>query len=344
MAQPFDERKLNVVGEPVPIAQDLGTSISRAYFSVSGNGILAYRTGSGASNQLVWHDRSGRVLGNAGEAGNYEELALSPDASRVVHSRTTNGGGEIWVLDIARSIPSRLTLDPLGSRSPVWSPDGKYVVYATLGGSGALKVKPAGSIGAERLLFQSRLGKFANHWSRDGRFLVYTEVSTKTGMDLYALADPLSPGEHKPIPLVVTEFSESQGQFCPDGHWLAYCSSESGRYDVYVRPFPTDDARTGKWMVSSNGGMQPRWRADGKELFYVSPDRKLMAVDTKTGPSFEAGAPHVLFESPLFLPAQALFRYDVTPDGQRFLMILPTTGVGSAAATVMMNWESALKN
>ena len=265
-------------------------------------------------------------------------------ASRVVHSRSTNGGAEIWVLDIARSIPSRLTLDTSGSRSPVWSPDGKYVAYASLGNPGRLVVKPAGSIGRNVCSLSLDFGKYANHWSRDGRFLIFTQHFDQGGTDMYALADPLSPGEHKPIPVVVTEFGETQGQISPDGRWIAYSANESGRYDIYVRPFPPDDARTDKWIVSSNGGVQPRWRADGKELFYFSPDRKLMAVDIKTEPLFEAGAPHLLFETPLFLPSQLLFRYDVTPDGKRFLIILPATGVASSPATVVQNWESALKN
>jgi Tol biopolymer transport system component len=326
--------------------EQVGSSISRGYFSAS-NGVLVYRTGGAPSSELVWHDQGGRRVGNAGGSDDYGDIAVAPDASRVVYSRMVGAVGagtpDLWVLDIARGIQSRLTVQPDGARAPVWSRDGKYVAYTNVRGPGKLIVKAPGSAMAERVLFRSASGKFVTDWSRDGRFLVYTDVSTKTAADVYAIADPLTTADPKPIPVVVTEFNDAQGQISPDGHWLAYSSNEAGRYDIYVRPFPPDESRREKWVVSSAGGLQPRWRADGKELFYFSPDRRFMAVDIHAGNGFQAGTPRPLFESPLFAVSATLFRYDVSPDGKRFLLILPTAGAAAAPVTVVLNWESALK-
>ncbi|HYW47218.1 MAG TPA: protein kinase [Bryobacteraceae bacterium] len=342
MAQPFDDRRLETAGEPVPVAEQVGTSITRAVFSVSANGVLAYRTGGSGGWQFNWYDRQGHVLGRAGEPGDYSDVALSPDANRIAYSRQSQGANrEIWLLDIARGINSRMTFQQEGARTPAWSPDGRYVAFAALRGPG-LSVKAASNSGSEQPLLQSGMVKYLDDWSRDGRFLLYMEPSPKNGMDLWALPDPLGGGERKPIPFANTQFNETMGQFSPDSRWVAYCSDESGRYEIYVRPFPPGGEHSGKWMVSSAGGLQPRWRGDGKELFYLAPDRKVMAVDVKTEPAFQASPPHPLFDTPS-VGSNTLYRYDVARDGKRFLLTVPASGVASDPATVVLNWEAGLK-
>jgi len=348
MAQVFDERRLEAVGEAVPVADQVGTSLTRAFFSVSANGVLAYRTGSGANSQISWFDRQGHNLGSAGAVGEHRSMALSPDGAQVAHIQPGQGSGwQIWLLDMARGANTRLTFMPEGAGTPVWSPDGKRLAFGSIGaatGTGnALYLKDASNSGTEQLVFRSSQLMYVNDWSRDGRFLVYAELSLKNGMDLWALPDPLAGGDHKPIPLANSAFNEAQGQVSPDSRWLAYASDESGEYEIYVRPFPPGDGRTGKSLVSSAGGVEPRWRGDGKELFYIGPDTRLMAVDITAGAAFQAGVPHALFATQVTVRTNNSFRYDVTRDGQRFLMVVPTAGVAAAPATVVLNWEAGLK-
>jgi serine/threonine protein kinase/Tol biopolymer transport system component len=341
MAQAFDERRFEVAGEPAPIAEQVRTSFSRALFSVSLKGVLAYRGGSGASSQLTWFDREGHNLGRTGEPGDYQDVSLSKDASRVAYSRPSQGGDrQIWTLDIARGINTRLSFRPDGSRTPVWSSDGKYVAFSS-GRGNAIYVKDAGNSGSERPVLQTGMAKFVNDWSLDGRYLLYTETST--GLDLFALPDPLGAGERKPIPVANSGFNESQGQFSPDGRWVAYASDESGRHEIYVVPFPPGDGRTSKSLVSSAGGLQPRWRADGKELYYLGLDGSVMAVDTKTAPAFQAATPHALFRSPTIPYAtNIVHRYDATRDGKKFLMVNVLVGELSSPVTVVLNWDTGL--
>jgi Tol biopolymer transport system component len=343
MAQAFDERRFEVVGEPAQIAEQVGTSITRAYFSVSLNGVLAYRGGSGlSSSQLTWFDREGHNLGRAGEPGYYADMTLSKDASRVAYSRPSQGGNrQIWTLDIARGINTLLSFRPDGSRAPVWSSDGKYVAFSSARGN-AIYVKDAANSESERPVLQTGMTKFVNDWSLDGRYLLYTE--TTKSLDLFALPDPLGAGERKPIPVANSGFNESQGQFSPDRRWVAYASDESGRYEIYVVPFPPGDGRT-KSLVSSAGGRQPRWRADGKELYYFGLDGNLMAVDTKTDPVFQRATPHALFRQPTLTSANVantVYRYDAKWDGKKFLMVNALVKP-SSPVTVVLNWETGLK-
>jgi Tol biopolymer transport system component len=344
MAQAFDEDRLEVVGEAVPVADQVGTSISRAFFSVSANGILAYRTGGAASTQLSWYDRQGHPLGHVGEPSDYQDVALSPDSTRVAHTLPSHSDRQVWILDIARSIPTLLTFTTGVANSPTWSADGKRIAFSLIQGvQTGLYIQDASNSGTEQPAFRSPSIKYLSDWSRDGRFLLYTETSAASGMDIWALADPARIGASKPIAFANTKKNETQGQFSPDTHWVAYASDESGRYEVYVRPFPPGEGRESKWKVSSVGGLQPRWRGDGKELFYLAPDRNLMAVDIQTEPTFQHGAPHALFETPVYGTFPTRFRYDVTREGKRFLMVVPAAGVAAAPATVMLNWQEALR-
>jgi Tol biopolymer transport system component len=344
MAQAFDERRFEVTGEPAQIAEQVVTSFTRAYFSVSLNGVLAYRGGSGPTSELTWFDRGGHNLGRAGEPSYYEDMALSKDASRVAYGRPSQGGNrQIWTLDIARDINTLLGFRPDGSRTPVWSSDGKYVAFSSARGN-AIYVKDAANSGSERPVLQTGIVKWVNDWSLDGRYLLYTENTAS--LDLFALPDPLGTGERKPIPVANSRFNESQGQFSPDGRWVAYASDESGRHEIYVVPFPPGDGRTGKSLVSSAGGLQPRWRADGKELYYLGLDGSVIAVDTQTDPAFQAETPHALFRPPTFTSGNAtntVYRYDATRDGKKFLMVNALVGEPPSPVTVVLNWETGLK-
>jgi Tol biopolymer transport system component/predicted Ser/Thr protein kinase len=347
-AQPFDPGRLELTGEAVPVADQVGSFVpaNAGLFSVSETGVLAYRVGTGgALDQLTWFDAQGKSTGTLGEMGSYADPAISPDGARVAVTQYDSGLGNsnIWVMDIARGTSTRLTFNQGSDDNPVWSPDGKTIAYrSNHGGHGDLYQKPADGSGQERLLLKSDQDKTPTSWSRDGRFLLYTNIDLKTRDDLWVL--PLE-GEPKPIPFLRTEFREAQGRFSPDGRWIAYTSEESGNPEIYVRPFsPTasgDSASGGKWLVSNGGGAEPNWRGDGKQLFYIPPFQlQQMAVDVATDKTFQAGVPKRLFAAPQYLTSAA-----VSTDGKRFLF--PAIGGTGASTqtpfTVVTNWQAALK-
>lgn len=340
MAQAFDERHLEVTGEPVPVAEQVGTSITRAFFSVSPAGLLAHRGGGGEYTQFSWFDREGHLLGRAGVPGSYDDLALSADG-HIAYSPRVGTTRQIWVMDPTRSVNSRLTFLAEGGRSPAWSADGQYLAFASVRGI-SLYIKNANNGGPAQPVLADGGPKFVNDWSRDGRYVIYTDVGKS--MDVMALPNPLGGGDRKPFAVVNSGFNETQGQLSPDSRWIAYASDEAGRYDIFVRPFPPGDGREGKWLVSSAGGLQPRWRSDGKELYYLELDQRLMAVDVQTGAAFQSLTPHSLFATPTITGASnVLMRYDVSRDGKKFLMVDVANNEGSAPVTVVLNWEAGLK-
>jgi Tol biopolymer transport system component len=340
MAQPFDQHRMETGGDPVPIAEQVGTVLSRGFFSVSPAGVLAYRGGGGAMLQLSWYNREGHLLGHPGDRADYLDVALSPDDSRVAYSRTTQSAGrQIWILDLARGIQNRFTFQAQGARSPVWSPDGRHLAF---GSQGVREIYVQEVDGASNAMpVYASQGAGPSDWSRDGRFLIISQPLNR--YDLAAIPDPLRAGTHEAIPVANSTFSEMHGQVSPDGRYFAYTSNESGEAEIYVCPFPPGDGRNGKWLVSSGGGAQPRWRGDGKEIFYLDPGHRMMAADISTRPGFQSSTPHPLFASPAISGNQFFFQYDVTRDGKRFLMIGPIEGSVSEPATVVLNWEAALK-
>ena len=260
---------------------------------------------------------------------------------RMAVSRDLEGSNiDIWLIEFDRAARTRFTFDAARDFAPIWSPNGGTIVFRSdRSGGGDLYQKTASGAGSDEVLLKSPGTKTPDDWSRDGRFLLYSAIDPKTKSDLWIL--PLQ-GDHKPIPYLRTEFNEAQGQFSPDGRFVAYRSDESGQSEIYVQPFPVASGGGGKWMVSSSGGTQPRWRRDGKELFYIANDRMVMAVDVNTSPAFKAGIPHALFERAV-LNADVTFRWDVTADGKRFL--LNTVGAETAVSspiTVVLNWYSSI--
>jgi Tol biopolymer transport system component len=230
-----------------------------------------------------------------------------------------------------------------GAGNGTWSPDGSQIAYAPGGGQSAdLFRKPSNGAGQAELLLHSNETKTPMDWSRDGRSLLFAQRGKDTGMDLWVL--PME-GDRKPVPYLVTPFSEAQAQFSPDGRWVVYTSDETGTKEVYVRPFPMSSG--GKWPVSNGGGSQPRWRRDGKELFYFAPDSTLMAVPVTGGSTFQLGVPKALFRTTVLGgtgggPGSS-WRYDVSPDGQRFLINTALEEATSSPITLVVNWQTTLK-
>jgi Tol biopolymer transport system component len=345
MAQPFDARRLALSGEAVPVAEKIGSFLDYGFFSASSNGVLVYRSGAGLNYQLTWLDRQGRVLAQVAEPARYNSLALSPDGKRVVVSRTNpenTPNWDVWLLDVARNTSTRLTYEQVRATFPVWSADGSSIIFDSIrGGEVSLYLKLSSGAGDERLLLKSDARyKYVTSSSRDGRFLLYTVENSETKTDLWVL--PMQ-GDRKPISFLRTEFNERSGQFSPDGRWIAYISDESGSDEIYVREFSSGAAQgscdaAGKWLISKGGGTDPRWRGDGRELFYVASGGKLMSVEISAKPVFQAGVPRPLFQLP-----PGFIGGDVTADGRRFLIGVPMAQSASVPFTVMLNWQSALK-
>jgi Tol biopolymer transport system component len=356
MAQSFDVGRLELVGEPVPVADRVGTVFLSASFSASANDVLAYRVRGGTTTtKLTWFDRTGKVLGRVrdSDAGSYTytDVALSPDGSRVattLYDPSVPGQSEaIWLLELARSVSARLTFDTSPDIAPVWSPDGRRIAFMgyRAGGLGLYQKAASGAEKEEVLLPPTNSFKLPNDWSRSGQFLLYNVQDPKSNADLWVL--PLTADGHPsgaPTPFANTKFDEQQGQFSPDGHWIAYVSDESGRPEIHVQPFPVTSGGGSKIQISRDGGNQPRWQRDGKELFYLSLDSKMMAVDVGSGTEFKAGVPKVLFQAPILNDDAALnsLHWDVSADGKRFLV--DTVSSSSEPLIVVLNWSVRLKN
>jgi serine/threonine protein kinase len=337
MAEAFDATRLRSSGEPFQVADhvDLITANLQAGFSVSETGVVAYYSGDGSrlNSQLTWFDRSGKTAGTVGEPGSFVKPAISPDGRMLAVDRldAQSGAYDVWEYDLARGSPTRVTFDARQDGYPVWSPDGGSIAFAgNRAGHYQIYRKSAGSNAQDELLLESPLDKFPSDWSRDGRYLIYYQIDPVTKYDLWAL--PLT-GDRKPYPLLQTTFNEHRATLSPDGRWLAYTSDETGKDEIYVQSFPS---LGNKRKVSDGGGTRPVWNRDGKELFYIASDRKLMVSAVSGGAKFEAGSPQ-----PLFATRQNLTRFfDVSPDGRRFLLVDPLPDPVTPPINLLFNWQA----
>jgi eukaryotic-like serine/threonine-protein kinase len=348
MAQPFSLTTLQFTGQATRIAESVASIQGVPGFSVSANGTLIYRKGSNAQKlQLAWFDRRGKLIRTIGQAGGYMSPSLAPDGKRIAVHRHDGAGGDIWVAADGETF-SRFTFDASQDNSvPIWSPDGRSIAFGSLRhGRWGVYEKLSNGTGNEQLLIELDAPSMPMSWSPDGKYLVYYMLEPKTSTDLWAL--PLR-GDRKPFPIAQTVFSENHGQISPDGKWIAFNSDESGGSQIYVKPFP---AGQGKWQASTTGGIFARWRRDGKELFYMESNDggRMMSVDVKaTGSAIEFSQPHALFDSGYYNmnhPTNWL-AYDVSPDGQRFLITRPEGTVANSLEetpiTVITNWTAVLK-
>jgi Tol biopolymer transport system component len=337
VAQPFDLKSRKTTGEPIPIAEHIATdSVGLARFSVSRDGTLVYRTGE-SGNRLLWVDRAGKDLETLGDPAEFHNPTFSPTRDRIAFDLADprSGKTDVWIRDVARGVNSRLTFSPGGdAQIPLWSPDGKRIVYMAGTGWDLFEKSPDGD-GQEKLLLKTEEQKFPADFSRDGRYLVYQSRGKETGWDIWILP---TFGDAKPYPFARTPFLELLPVVSPDGRYVAYQSNESGRNQVYVQTFPQPG---GKSQVSTAGGGEPQWRADGKELYYRAADQKLMAVAVQTSPTFTAGLPQALFQG-RFETGVARTRYLPTPDGSRFLVVGTLSRESITPTTVALNWFAEL--
>jgi Tol biopolymer transport system component len=349
VARRFDSKTLELTGDPVLVAENVRPYDANAppSFTVAEDGTMALGSGGKAARKLVWLDRTGKELGSLEHRGVIIDIRLSPDQKSVAtdHVDPEVGGRQIWVQEFARGVTARFAFGAVSDVSPVWSPDGGRIVFGSdRGGTAGINqiyVKASSGAGAEELLFRSSETKFITDWSTDGRFLLFeADTPDRATRDLWVL--PLE-GARKPLPYLTTAFNESLGRFSPDGRWVAYVSDETGRPEVYVQSFP---ASTGKWKVSSDGGSQPVWRRDGRELFYLSRNRQIHSVAVAPNPAtFEAGSPRPLFSMPAFFAAGtgSRFHYDATADGQRFLVSRSWDSETGYTVHVVVNWAAELE-
>jgi len=350
-AQPFDARRLATSGDPTRVVEhSLGLFLDAGTFSVSTNGTLVYQSVGAVKSQPAWFDAQGKLLSKVSDPGLYGGLALSPDGARALVSRSSlpDQHGSLWLLDTSRGTSTRLDLDPsTENRTGAWSADGRNIIFGSSRQGTMMDIyeKPTSGAADIESLVASDEWKVPSSVSPDGRFLLYDSTGPGTKDDLWVL--PLG-GRQKPVPFLRTPFEEVGARFSPDGRWVAYQSDESGRFEVYVRPFSPDapeEAASGsgdKFLVSTNGGSSPFWRQDGKELYYLDSDRKVMAVGVTTRPAFRTGVPKFLFQSPLQFDQTEETFWSPSPDGKRFLFLVPEMQ-GQTPFTVVLNWQSALK-
>ena len=334
-AVPFDLKRLAVTGSPVPILQNLATSTSDGggQFSFSSTGRFVYLTAENTvtTYPAVWVDRKGAASTLLAEPGSYANPRLSPDGKRLAFTVLRDNNWDIWVYDLERSVPSRLTFDDAAESEQVWSPDGREIVFSSdKGGLDNLYRKRADGSGEAERLTTSDSAQWASSWSRDGH-IALTASATGTGFDLQVMK---LEGERKPETFLSTPFREANADFSPDGRFIAYDSNESGRLEVYVRPFPPGG---GRWQVSDGGGAYPRWSRSGRELFYRTDTGIMSAPVEATGDTLRVGKPSSVFQGAfrggstgLGIGGNTFADYDVTPDGQRFVMFPAGSGPGRA--------------
>jgi Tol biopolymer transport system component len=348
MAQRFDVKRLVLEAEPEPVSEQIrlgagNIPLNAGAFSASEAGVLVYQ-GSLNQSHLVWLDRMGTQTSVMGEPADYGDVSLSPDGARAAVSVADPGATtrHKWIFDVPRGLRTRFTIDSADEFSGVWSPDGSRIAFnSNRKKSLDLYEKASSGAGDEQLLFANAFNKYPQSYSPDGRFRLYIEIGAETGQDLWVL--PLS-GDRKPFAFLKTQYNEGLGaQFSPDGHWIAYVSNESGRNEVYVAPFQGPGR---KWQVSTAGGSLTRWRRDGRELFFLglpSFKRTLMSAAVRSqGENFTVGAIRRLFDVIGGAPIPR-YSYDVTADGQHFLVAVAEQQSTTPMMTLVVNWTAVLR-
>jgi Tol biopolymer transport system component len=341
VAQAFDADRLEVHGDTAPLGVDLPSNAQASgqrALSASLDGMLSWRTQPSSTSQPVLFDRRGHEIGRLAEAGTWDSPRLSPDGQRLAIARavTESSVRDIWMIDIARNVATRLTLDPADDANPIWSPDGTRLVFNSTRkvATADLYIVRADQPGSEELLLASEGAKTLETWAPDGHSLIVNVTTPQNRRDLWLL--PLE-GDRKPVPFLATPFNESNARFSPDGRWVAYTSDVSGASEVYVRPFRESGAT---WRVSNRGGQTPAWKGDGREIYYLAPDGMLMAARVTGATPFqtETAAPLFKVAVPEYLDTQ----YDVFADGQRFLVNQQISSK-EEPINVLVNWAAALK-
>ncbi len=336
--QPFDTKKSEPTGEAFPILTDIQfwPRISEAIFAATSTGLLvAQKAGDSGASQLLWFDRKGQQIGMVLKPGIYGNISLAPNGKSVASDTTdlASQNTDIWTYDLENQSAKRLTFDPAIDSTPVWSPDGSRMVFGSNRGVNFdLYLKDTNGAQEEKPIPQDGVDRFPTDWSRDGKYILY-----ERGADLWFVTIP----ELHPTQFLKASSTLKGGRFSPNGKWVAYSSNESGRWEVYVTSFP---GAQGKWQVSNAGGVEPKWRGDGKELFYLSPESKMMAVAVKTDSNFDPGTPAVLFQANPreMLATSEQFSYEVSHDGQKFLI---NTHLKTAMTplSIVLNWSTKAK-
>ncbi len=337
MAQHFDQKRLQLSGNPTPVVEQLGRDYTfSAAYTVSRNGMMVAHNGGVSTSVLTWYDRTGKA-GDVLGTDNFNVTRFSPDGRILSTSIYDNSGGEdIWLLDLARGVRTRFTFGPALSDDPVWSPDGKMIVFdSNRTGTYAIYEKPSNGTQKEELVFADPAIKFTTSWSSDGKYVLMDHIAPDAQGKTSIWVIPMF-GDHKAYPLIANDFNNTYSQFSPDGHWVAYDSNESGRDEIYAVAFPNPTAR---FQISTTGGANAQWRVDGKELFYTDADNKIMAVDIAAhGDALQIGTPHALWAPRL----QAVNPPYATADGKRFLVNeLPLQSTSHLSLT--LNWDAELK-
>jgi eukaryotic-like serine/threonine-protein kinase len=344
MAQPFDVRDYRTTGDPTPIAEHVDyVALQQSYgnhqgqFSSSQNGVLAYTSGLRRIQQLTWFDRSGKESGTVGDPGVMAWPTVSPDSNTVAVDRLDPETGlyDLWLYDLKRSNASRLTSNAKTNDSPIWSPDGKQIVFSsTRDGVRNLYLKTTDVAAPDVALVKSPEDKVPQDWSNDGRYIVYVEQAKHA--DFWVV--PLF-GDRKPFLYLQTDFNEYDLRLSPNGNWAAYISDETGQFELYVQSFPAPGR---KWRISSSGADVPTWSRDSKELFFVG-GNKMMVTEVNTGAQFEFGTPRPLFEPPNgFSHNTGNVWYDLSRDG-RFLIRTPAEQSAAVLMTLVLNWTAGLR-
>ena len=345
MAQAFDLQRLALVGAAVPVPEvpQVISGLSGANtVSVSSNGVLVLAPGLGFPKKVVWLDREGKQAGELPlPEASYGAPTFSPDGGSVAIFRGSTESEDLLRLDLARGVPTRLTFGPYQNNAPIWSPDGQWIVFASnRGPSRDFYRLSADGAGSEELLVKLE-GNFNDpcDWSRDGQFIIYHSLHPQTNNDLWWI--PMA-DEHKPVPFLKTPFRERDARFSPDGRWVAYCSDESGRAEVYVQSFPNPGAKV---RVSTDGakdytfGIRSVWWPRSDEILYLASDEStVMAVPVEPGETIHVGAPRPLFKLPI-----GAIQVNASADGKRFLVTLPVQGRAQSALTVVINWDAGLR-